>query len=257
MARAASLEILMATKKISIDPSLVMQELSRADRRLAGIIRRAGPFPAEPRSPRHPFPSLLQAIAYQQITGKAAETILGRVKALFGHSGMPTPQEILNVAPEDLRAAGFSRQKIAAAKDLAAKVLDGTVPSLGKLQRMGEEEIIERLTAVRGIGEWSAQMFLMFRLGRPDILPANDYGLRKGFARVYGHADMPKPQVILEHGERWRPYRTYASWYLWRAAEEKSKKSSKAGAGKTEGKSTAKQRAPKKQRSVSGRKKAK
>jgi DNA-3-methyladenine glycosylase II len=218
----------MADKKPAIHASFVMRELSRADRRLARVIRRAGPFPTAPRSPRHPFPSLFQAILYQQITGKAAATILGRVKALFGHPGMPTPEEILNASPEDLRAAGLSRQKIAAAKDLAAKVLDGTVPSLAKLQRMGEAEIIEKLTAVRGIGEWSAQMFLMFRLGRPDILPASDYGLRKGFARVYGHADMPKPQIILEHGERWRPYRTFASWYLWRAAEEKIEKKAKA-----------------------------
>ncbi len=218
-----------------------MQHLSRADRRLARVILRAGPFPTAPRHPRHPFPSLFEAIAYQQITGKAAETILGRVKAIFGHPGMPTPEEILGASPEDLRAAGLSRQKIAAAKDLAAKVLDGTVPLLAKLQRMSEEEIIERLTVVRGIGEWTAQMFLMFRLGRPDILPANDYGLRKGFARVYGHADMPKAQIILDHGERWRPYRSFASWYLWRAAEEKPKKSAKASEGELKAKAKPKQ----------------
>jgi len=122
------------------------------------------------------------------------------------------------------RRAGLSRQKIAAVKDLAAKTLDGTVPPLTKIRRMTEEEIHERLTQVRGIGEWSVQMFLMSRLGRPDVLPAHDYGIRKGFQRVYGHKDVPKPQVILEHGERWRPYRSIASWYLWRALEEQQTK---------------------------------
>jgi DNA-3-methyladenine glycosylase II len=243
----------MAKKQNSVDAAHVMQHLSRADRRLARVILRAGPFPTAPRHPRHPFPSLFEAIAYQQITGKAAQTILGRVKAIFGHPGMPTPEEILNASPEDLRAAGLSRQKIAAAKDLAAKVLDGTVPPLAKLHRMSEEEIIEKLTAVRGIGEWTAQMFLMSRLGRPDILPVNDYGLRKGFGRVYGHADMPKPQIIMEHGERWRPYRSFASWYLWRAAEEKPKKTSKA----VKGEPKPKQNSAKKRKVNSGKKKNK
>jgi DNA-3-methyladenine glycosylase II len=123
-----------------------------------------------------------------------------------------------------LRRAGLSRQKIAAVKDLAAKTLDGTVPPLAKIRRMSEEEIHERLTQVHGIGEWSVQMFLMFRLGRPDVLPVYDYGIQKGFQRVYGHKDVPKPQVILEHAERWRPYRSIASWYLWRALEEKQTK---------------------------------
>jgi DNA-3-methyladenine glycosylase II len=217
----------MPKKLPEVDPQSVMQELSRRDPRLARVIRRIGPFPTAPRSPRHPFPSLLEAIVYQQITGKAAKTILGRVKAIFGKTVMPSPEQILGASDADLKAAGLSRQKIAAVKDLAAKVLDGTVPSLTKLRRMDEDEIIARLTVVHGIGEWTAQMFLMFRLARPDILPANDYGLRKGFARVYGHPDMPKPQLILEHGERWRPYRTFASWYLWRASEEKPKKSAK------------------------------
>jgi DNA-3-methyladenine glycosylase II len=107
---------------------------------------------------------------------------------------------------------------------LAAKTLDGTVPTLAKIRRMSEEEILERLTQVRGIGEWSVQMFLMSRLGRPDVLPIHDYGIQKGFQRVYGHKEVPKPQVILEHAERWRPYRSIASWYLWRALEEEQTK---------------------------------
>jgi len=145
------------------------------------------------------------------------------VKALSA-SGFPTPEEILALDKTKLRGAGLSRQKTVAVKDLAAKTLDGTVPPLAKLRRMGEEEILERLTQVHGIGEWSVQMFLMFRLGRPDVLPIHDLGIRKGFQIVYGHEDVPKPQAILEYGERWRPYRSIASWYLWRAADEESAK---------------------------------
>ena len=200
-----------------------MRELSRADRKLARVIRRIGCFPTKKRKPQHPYASLLQAIVYQQIAGKAAEAIFGRVKAL-GTNGFPAPEEIMRASKLKLRRAGLSRQKIAAVKDLAAKTLDGTVPPLAKIRRMSEAEILERLTQVRGIGEWSVQMFLMSRLGRPDILPVQDYGIRKGFQRVYGLKGEPKPQVILEYGERWRPYRSIASWYLWRALEEKPAK---------------------------------
>jgi DNA-3-methyladenine glycosylase II len=213
----------MAKTHYPVDAALVMLELSRADRQLARVIRRVGTFPTKRRKPQHPFASLLQAIVYQQIAGKAAEAIFGRVKAL-GANGFPTPEEILRVSKLKLRRAGLSRQKIAAVRDLAAKTLDGTVPTLAKARRMSEEEILERLTQVRGIGEWSVQMFLMSRLGRPDVLPIHDYGIQKGFQRVYGHKDVPKPQVILEHAERWRPYRSIASWYLWRALEEKQTK---------------------------------
>ena len=213
----------MARTLYPVDAALVMRELSRADSKLARVIRRIGSFPTKKQKPQPPFASLLQAIVYQQLAGKAAATIFGRVKAL-GASGFPTPEEILSLDETKLRGAGLSRQKIAAVKDLAAKTLDGTVPPLGKIRRMSEEEIHERLTQVHGIGEWSVQMFLMFRLGRPDVLPVHDYGIRKGFQRVYGHKDVPKPQVILEHGERWRPYRSIASWYLWRALEEKQTK---------------------------------
>jgi DNA-3-methyladenine glycosylase II len=213
----------MSKTHYPVDAALVMLELSRADRQLARVIRRIGSFPTKRRKPQHPFASLLQAIVYQQIAGKAAEAIFGRVKAL-GANAFPTPEEILRASKVKLRRAGLSRQKIAAVRDLAAKTLDGTVPTLAKIRRMSEEEILERLTQVRGIGEWSVQMFLMSRLGRPDVLPVHDYGIRKGFQRVYGHKDVPKPQAILEYGERWRPYRSIASWYLWRALEEKQTK---------------------------------
>jgi DNA-3-methyladenine glycosylase II len=218
----------MAKTHFDVDAEHVMRQLSRTDRRLAKIIRRAGCFPTEKQKPQLPFASLLRSIVYQQLAGKAAATIFGRVCAL-GASSLPTPEEILALDTTQLRGAGLSRQKIAAVKDLAAKTLDGTVPPLAKLRRMSEQEILERLTQVRGIGEWSVQMFLMFRLGRADVLPTNDLGIRKGFQIVYGHKDKPKPQVILEFGERWRPYRSIASWYLWRAADQKpAKKKNKA-----------------------------
>ena len=213
----------MAKTSNRLDTEQVMRELSRADRLLARVIRRIGRFPTKKRKPQHPFASLLQTIVYQQLAGKAAEAIFGRVKAL-GANGVPTPEEILQASTLKLRRAGLSRQKIAAVRDLAAKTLDGTVPALAKIRRMSEQEIHERLTQVHGIGEWSVQMFLMFRLGRPDVLPIHDYGIRKGFQRVYGHKDVPKPKFILEHGERWRPYRSIACWYLWRALEEKQTK---------------------------------
>jgi DNA-3-methyladenine glycosylase II len=213
----------MAKTHFDVDAEHVMRELSRIDRKLAKIILRAGCFSVAKQKPEPPFASLFRSIVYQQLAGKAAATIFGRVKALSA-SGFPTPEEILALDATQLRGAGLSRQKIAAVKDLAAKTLDGTVPPLAKLRRMSEPAILERLTQVRGIGEWSVQMFLMFRLGRTDVLPINDLGIRKGFQIVYGHEDTPKPQVILEHGERWRPYRSIASWYLWRAADQKPAK---------------------------------
>ena len=213
----------MSKTHYPVDAARVMRELSRADRHLAKVIRRAGCFPTKKQKPQHAFASLLHAIVHQQLAGKAAATIFGRVKALCAGE-FPTPEEILQLDETKLRGAGLSRQKIAAVKDLAAKTLDGTVPPLSKLRRMSEEEIHQRLTQVRGIGEWSVQMFLMFRLGRPDVLPIHDLGIRKGFQVVYGHKVVPNPQMILEHGERWRPYRSIASWYLWRAADRESTK---------------------------------
>jgi DNA-3-methyladenine glycosylase II len=201
-----------------------MEELSRADEKLGRVIRRVGCFPTKRRKPQHPYASLLQAIVYQQIAGKAAEAIFGRVKALGTNGKFPSPEDIVRASRAKLRRAGLSRQKIAAVRDLAAKTLDGTVPPLAKVRRMSEEEIHERLTQVRGIGEWSVQMFLMSRLGRPDVLPVQDYGIRKGFQLVYRLKDVPKPQVILEYGERWRPYRSIASWYLWRAVDQEQAK---------------------------------
>jgi DNA-3-methyladenine glycosylase II len=212
----------MARTHYPVDADEVMRELCRVDRPLARIIRKVGSFPTTKQKPQPPFESLLRAIVYQQLAGKAAATIFGRVKALGSDGNCPTPEEILRASKPKLRRAGLSRQKIAAVKDLAKKTIDGTVPSLKAIRRMSEEEIHERLTQVRGIGEWSVHMFLMFQLGRPDVLPIQDYGIRKGFQHVYGLEDEPKPLDVLEHGERWRPYRSIASWYLWRALDQRN-----------------------------------
>ncbi len=214
------------------DAAKVMRELCRADRRLARIIRKVGSYPTKRPKAQHPFAVLLRAIVYQQLATKAAAAIFGRLTAL-GANGFPTPEEILAFDETTLRGAGLSRQKIAAVKDLAARTIDGTVPDLKEIRRMSEEQILERLTRVHGIGEWSVQMFLMFQLGRPDVLPINDYGLRKGFQNVFGLDDVPKPKTVLAHGERWRPYRSIASWYLWRAAETKTTRTRKKQAKST------------------------
>jgi DNA-3-methyladenine glycosylase II len=212
----------MAKTHYPVDAEQVMRELCSADRHLARVILKVGSFPTKKQKSQPPFESLLRAIVYQQLAGAAAATIFGRVKALGTDGKFPTPEVILRATKPKLRRAGLSRQKIAAVKDLAKKTMDGTVPSLAAIRRMSEEEILERLTQVRGIGEWSVHMFLMFQLGRPDVLPLKDYGIQKGFQHVYGLADTPKPKAILEHAERWRPYRSIACWYLWRAVEERN-----------------------------------
>jgi 3-methyladenine DNA glycosylase/8-oxoguanine DNA glycosylase len=152
---------------------------------------------------------------YQQLTGKAAATIFGRVKEACG--GEVTPAAILETKDAKLRACGLSGAKLAALKDLANKTIDGTVPALDALHAMDDDAIVEALTHVRGIGRWTVEMLLIFRLGRPDVLPVGDYGVRKGFARAYRKRALPTPKQLAKHGEKWRPYRTVASWFLWRA----------------------------------------
>jgi DNA-3-methyladenine glycosylase II len=172
-----------------------------------------------PRLTHSLFASLLRSIVYQQLTGKAAATILGRVVRTCGPARFPTPRQVLAIPAERLREAGLSTAKTAAVRDLAAKTLDGTVPSLARIRRMDDEEIVERLTQVRGIGRWTVEMLLIFRLGRPDVLPLNDLGVRKGFGLTFQRGKLPEPATMLRRGERWRPYRSVASWYLWRALE--------------------------------------
>jgi len=193
--------------------------LRGVDPRLALVIERHGPCRLEPDGVQSPFAALAESIAYQQLTGKAAATIFSRVLALYRPRRFPRPEDVIATADEALRSAGLSRAKVAAIKDLAARVLDGTVPSLSQLRRLSDAEIVERLTAVRGVGPWTVEMLLIFRLGRPDVLPASDYGVRKGFKRAFRTRGLPTPAQVLRRGERWRPYRSVASWFLWRAAD--------------------------------------
>jgi DNA-3-methyladenine glycosylase II len=200
------------------DPREAVRRLASADPTLAGLMALAGPFTMEIRGLHDPFEALARNIVYQQLHGKAAAAIHARVLALFG-KGKLRPEDVLAAAEGELRAAGLSGAKTAALKDLAAKTLDGTVPTLARLRRMSDEEIVGRLTRVRGIGRWTVEMLLMFRLGRPDVLPVGDLAVRKGFALAYGLEESPKPKELERHGERWRPFRSVASWYMWRAAE--------------------------------------
>lgn len=183
------------------------------------LLRDVGPCTLTPRNACSPFESLVRAIAYQQLHDKAAECILGRLVALYPGNRFPGPDEIRNTHWRSIRRAGFSRAKIAALKDLAKKALDGTVPTNQEIQGLDDEAIVQRLMAVRGIGRWTAEMLLIFHLGRPDVLPVDDFGVRNGFRIVYGRRSLPTPQAVLRYGERWKPYRTTASWYLWRAAD--------------------------------------
>lgn len=203
---------------LCFDPHEALQYLCSIDTTLARLIERVGPFDIEIRRLHNPFEALARNIIYQQLHGAAAGAIHHRVLALFAKNKLH-PQDILDASEESLRGAGLSGAKLVALKDLAAKTLDGTVPTLARLRRMDDEEIIEHLTAVRGIGRWTVEMLLMFRLGRPDVLPVGDYTVRKGFALVYGLADMPKPKELVQYGERWRPFRSVASWYMWRVHE--------------------------------------
>src|SRR5215212_9678060 len=200
------------------DAAAAVRHLAKADPVLARLMKRAGPFALKTRQMHNPFEALARNIVFQQLHGSAAEAIHRRVLELFG-GGRLRPQDVLQAPEEALRGAGLSGAKTAALKDLAAKTLDGTVPTLARLKRMGDEEIVARLTQVRGIGRWTVEMLLMFRLGRPDVLPVGDFAVRKGFMVAYGLDEMPKPKALELHAERWRPYRSVASWYMWRAVE--------------------------------------
>lgn len=183
------------------------------------LIRVIGPYTLKPRVRRSPFESLARAIAYQQLHDKAAESILRRFIALCPGPRFPTPKELLALNTRAIRRAGFSRAKVAALRDLAAKALDGTVPTSRAVRTLDDDAIVERLVAVRGIGRWTVEMLLIFQLGRPDVLPVDDFGVRSGFRIAYGRRTMPTPKEVLRYGERWKPHRTAAAWYLWRAAD--------------------------------------
>jgi len=189
--------------------------LAAADPRLAAAIEIIGPCTLT-KGRGSPYESLLSTIAHQQLHGAAAAAILARFKNLYPARGYPTPAELLATPDARLRSVGLSRAKVAAIKDVAARTLDGLVPNRRGMLRLGDEEVIERLTAVRGVGRWTAEMLLMFTLNRPDVLPVGDFGIRHGFRLLYAKRAEPKPRWLAAYGERWAPYRTTASWYLWR-----------------------------------------
>ncbi|WNG39241.1 DNA-3-methyladenine glycosylase 2 family protein [Archangium violaceum] len=193
--------------------------LAKTDPTLGALMKQVGPFRMKVNSIQSPFLALAESIVYQQLTGKAAATIFGRVCERVGKGRRFTPEAVLAHPVEGLREAGLSGAKTAALRDLAAKALEGEVPTLARARRMSDTELVEHLTKVRGIGQWTVEMLLMFRLGRPDVLPVDDYGIRKGFMRTYGLEELPRPKELLAYGERWRPWRSVASWYLWRSLE--------------------------------------
>jgi len=214
-------------RPVRYDAALACRQLAAADKKLGALVVRAGSFNLRIKSSHSPFEALLESIVYQQLHGKAAAAILRRLLTVFGDLH-PQPEQLLIVPDEPLRAAGLSKNKLLALRDLASKTVDGTVPTLARIRRMPDDEIIDRLTRVRGIGTWTAQMLLIFRLGRPDVLPVSDYGVRKGFLLAFGKktarrpisAEMlPQAEEILRRGERWKPWRSVASWYLWRACD--------------------------------------
>jgi O-6-methylguanine DNA methyltransferase len=214
------------------DPAEALAHLRRIDPKLARLMDTVGPFRMQLQQTPSVFGALVQAVVYQQLTGKAAATIHSRLCALFprAHAG-PSAEQILRASDEQLRSAGLSRAKTASLKDLAAKAKARVIPTLREAHSMNDEELVERLTEVRGIGRWTVEMLLMFRLGRPDVLPVDDYGIRKGFGVVFGGEALPSKQAVAEHGERWKPYRTVASWYLWRAAERSKARASGSAEG--------------------------
>jgi DNA-3-methyladenine glycosylase II len=209
----------MATSPLPFDLAEATQYLAERDERLKRLIEETTPFQLKVEAPQSPYETLVEAITHQSISGKAAATIFARVKALSSNGGIPTPQEMLKLRKPALRKAGLSGAKILAMKDLSQKTIDGIVPTLEQAQKLSDEELVKRLVSVRGIGAWTVEMFLIFRLGRPDVLPIHDLGVKKGWSITYGKKHMPKPKELLAFGERWRPYRTIASWYMWRACQ--------------------------------------
>ena len=192
--------------------------LRQADPVLGRFIAKVGMIKHQPRGISC-FASLVRAITCQQLSGRAAETIFTRFRALFPNCEFPTPEQVLKINADGLRAVGLSRPKAAYIHDLASKTLSGGVPELAETESLSDAEIVARLTAIKGIGRWTVEMLLIFNLGRPDVLPIHDLSIRKGFKLVFNKRNLPEPLAIERHGERWRPFRTTASLYLWRACE--------------------------------------
>ena len=208
----------IASDTLPYDTGKAKDVLAAADPRLGLLISLVGDFVMDFRPTLHPFEALCRSITYQQLSGKAAATIFGRFCDLLPDGGV-RPHAVLDLPFDSLRSVGLSNAKSRAIQDLAEKTIDGIVPGSDTINDVADDDLMERLTSVRGIGQWTVEMLMMFRLGRPDVLPATDLGIRKGFGLLYDHSELPKPKYILEFGETWRPYRTVASWYLWRALE--------------------------------------
>ncbi|MCA9524238.1 MAG: DNA-3-methyladenine glycosylase 2 family protein [Myxococcales bacterium] len=196
-----------------------IEELARADAELAALIDRVGPPRLGVRDESDIFAALVRSVVFQQLNGRAAETIFSRLLALFGDGGFPTPHALAERPFEDLRSAGLSRSKAASVQDIARRTISGELPTRAEAQQLDDESVVARLVAARGVGRWTAEMVLIFCLGRLDVMPVGDFGVRKGFGRVFGDGAPAEPEAILARAERWRPYRSVASWYLWRATE--------------------------------------
>jgi DNA-3-methyladenine glycosylase II len=204
---------------LAFDLSEALRHLSERDEQLRRLIAETAPFQIDVEDAQSPYEVLLESITYQSISGKAAATIYGRIKALGENGRPPTPEKMVKIPKAKLRKAGLSGAKATAMKDLARKAVAGVVPTHDEAVKLSDEELVKRLVSVRGIGAWTVEMFLIFRLGRPDVLPIHDLGVKKGWSVAYGKKYVPTPKELLKFGERWRPYRTVASWYMWRAFE--------------------------------------
>ncbi len=199
-------------------PRTALATLKRADPALGRLIAKIGPYPAPTPYPDGHLAALVRSIVYQQLSGKAAATIFGRVRELFAGDRFPSADQIGQKSDAELRACGLSQQKLSYLRDLAARASDGRL-DFSRVGELPDEVVIEHLTAVRGIGRWSAEMFLMFHLGRHDVWPVDDLGIRKAVMVLHGLPSMPAPRELHPIGERYRPYRSVASWYLWRLLE--------------------------------------
>jgi DNA-3-methyladenine glycosylase II len=195
------------------------KHLSKRDPVLRKLIREHGKCSLKPEKRRAPFQSLVQAVAHQQLNGTAANTILSRFKKLFPGRKFPRPEDLAKVTDAQIRACGFSFAKIKSIRDIAEKTLSGVIPTSREIVKLSDDEIVARLTEVRGVGRWTVEMLLIFQLGRHDVLPADDFGVRSGYRIAYKKREMPKPKALLAFGEKWKPHRTTAAWFLWRAAD--------------------------------------
>jgi DNA-3-methyladenine glycosylase II len=205
--------------KFNFDPVEAVAHLRASDAVLGALIDRVGPLALELKSAHSLFEAMLRSIVYQQLHAKAASTILGRVLVELARHGGAKPEALAGVSDAALRGAGLSANKLLAVRDLAAKCTEGTVPSMKEARKLGDDELVARLTTVRGIGPWTVHMLLIFYLGRPDVMPTSDFAIRAGFKKLYKKRKDPTPEAILKHARRWQPYRSVASWYLWRSLD--------------------------------------